>query len=52
MAGLACARLLAKAGHTPLVLDKGRGIGNRMAMRRVILAEGDIAFNHGPLADA
>jgi predicted NAD/FAD-dependent oxidoreductase len=47
MAGLACARHLVAAGYTPLVLDKGRGIGGRMATRRVTLAEGDISFDHG-----
>ena len=47
MAGLACARRLVGAGYTPLVLDKGRGIGGRMATRRVTLAEGDISFDHG-----
>lgn len=47
MAGLACARRLVAAGYTPLVLDKGRGIGGRMATRRVTLAEGDISFDHG-----
>ncbi|WP_353218157.1 FAD-dependent oxidoreductase [Sandarakinorhabdus sp.] len=47
MAGLACARRLARAGHTPLVLDKGRGIGGRMATRRVIMDDGDISFDHG-----
>lgn len=47
MAGLACARHLARAGHAPLVLDKGRGIGGRMATRRVTLAEGEISFDHG-----
>lgn len=43
MAGLACARALAEAGHRPLVLDKGRGIGGRIATRRV----GDLQFDHG-----
>lgn len=47
MAGLACARRLAAAGHTPLVLDKGRGIGGRMATRRVDLPEVPIRFDHG-----
>ncbi len=47
IAGLACARRLARAGHSPLVLDKGRGIGGRMATRRVTLAEGEISFDHG-----
>ena len=43
MAGLACARKLADAGITPVVLDKGRGIGGRVATRRV----GDLQFDHG-----
>ncbi len=47
MAGLACARRLVGAGYTPLVLDKGRGIGGRMATRRVTLAAGEIGFDHG-----
>ena len=47
MAGLACARRLAAAGHAPRVLDKGRGIGGRLATRRVTLAEGEISFDHG-----
>ena len=47
MAGLACARRLARAGHAPLVLDKGRGIGGRLATRRVTLAQGEISFDHG-----
>jgi predicted NAD/FAD-dependent oxidoreductase len=47
MAGLSCARRLAAAGHRPLVLDKGRGIGGRLAMRRVALEEGEMRFDHG-----
>jgi renalase len=43
MAGLACARRLADAGHAPVVLDKGRGIGGRVATRRA----GDWQFDHG-----
>lgn len=43
MAGLACARRLAEAGHASVVLDKGRGIGGRVATRRV----GDMQFDHG-----
>jgi renalase len=43
MAGLACARRLADAGHAPVVLDKGRGIGGRVATRRV----GALQFDHG-----
>jgi renalase len=41
--GLACARRLADAGLQPLVLDKGRGIGGRVATRRV----GEMQFDHG-----
>jgi renalase len=43
MAGLACARRLADAGHAPVVLEKGRGIGGRVATRRA----GDLQFDHG-----
>lgn len=47
MAGLACARRLAGAGRASLVLDKGRGIGGRMATRRMALAGGEVRFDHG-----
>ena len=43
MTGLACARRLADAGLAAIVLDKGRGIGGRVATRRV----GDLQFDHG-----
>lgn len=43
IAGLACARSLAVAGLAPVVLDKGRGIGGRVATRRV----GALQFDHG-----
>lgn len=43
MAGLACARALAEAGKAAIVLDKGRGIGGRVATRRA----GDLQFDHG-----
>ena len=43
MAGLACAWRLADAGLAAIVLDKGRGIGGRVATRRV----GDLQFDHG-----
>lgn len=43
VAGLACARKLADAGVVPVVLDKGRGIGGRVATRRA----GDLQFDHG-----
>ncbi len=35
MSGLAAARELTKHGHTVTVLDKGRGVGGRMATRRI-----------------
>lgn len=40
MAGISCARVLADAGRDVLVIDKGRGLGGRMASRRT---------DHGPL---
>ena len=43
MAGLACARRLAEAGQAAILLDKGRGIGGRVATRR----EGRMQFDHG-----
>ena len=43
MAGLACARRLADAGLAPVVLDKGRGFGGRVASRRA----GSLQFDHG-----
>ncbi|TVP71813.1 MAG: FAD-binding protein [Rhodobacteraceae bacterium] len=47
IAGISCARALAQAGGTVIVLDKGRGIGGRMATRRVTLEIGEISFDHG-----
>jgi renalase len=47
ISGLACARALSIAGHTVTVFDKGRGIGGRMATRRVDLAQGVVTFDHG-----
>lgn len=43
MTALACARRLADAGLGPVLLDKGRGIGGRVATRRA----GDLQFDHG-----
>lgn len=43
MAGLTAAATLQRAGHKVLVLDKGRGVGGRLATRR---AEGAV-FDHG-----
>ncbi|MFZ4816805.1 MAG: NAD(P)/FAD-dependent oxidoreductase [Phototrophicaceae bacterium] len=43
MAGISAARTLQQAGHQVTVLDKGRGVGGRMATRRVNAA----VFDHG-----
>ena len=43
ISGLLAARELAAAGWRVVVLDKGRGVGGRMATRRV----GDGTFDHG-----
>ncbi len=43
MAGLAAAQTLTKNGWTVTVLDKGRGVGGRMATRRT----GEAKFDHG-----
>lgn len=42
--GLTCARALMQAGLAPVILDKGRGVGGRLATRR---AEGGLQFDHG-----
>jgi renalase len=47
MAGLSCARRLSDAGKAPIVVDKGRGIGGRMATRRVTVGESQLQFDHG-----
>ncbi len=43
IAGLACARRLADAGVSVVILDKGRGIGGRVATRRAA----GLQFDHG-----
>jgi len=43
VAGLACARLLQEAGARVALIDKSRGVGGRMATRRV----GAMQFDHG-----
>ena len=43
MAGLACASRLARAGLAPIIFDKGRGIGGRMATKRIE----QMQFDHG-----
>jgi renalase len=44
IAGLACARRLSDTGYAPILFDKGRGIGGRLATRRT--PEGR-QFDHG-----
>jgi predicted NAD/FAD-dependent oxidoreductase len=43
MAGLLAARALREAGRKAVVIDKGRGLGGRMATRRI----GGATFDHG-----
>jgi renalase len=43
MAGLSAARALQEAGRSVVVFDKGRGVGGRMATRRI----GTAVFDHG-----
>ena len=43
MAGLIAAAELQRAGRRVLVLDKGRGVGGRLASRRI----GEASFDHG-----
>ena len=43
MAGLSAAAALQKAGRKAVVIDKGRGVGGRMATRRI----GAATFDHG-----
>jgi renalase len=47
VAGLTAARRLQNAGHTVLLLDKGRAPGGRMATRRVLSASDLYQFDHG-----
>ncbi len=44
IAGLACAAKLRTAGLNPVVIDKGRGIGGRLATRRT---KSGLQFDHG-----
>ncbi|MEM8630267.1 MAG: NAD(P)-binding protein [Pseudomonadota bacterium] len=46
LAGLTCAAALRQAGHAPVVLEKSRGLGGRLATRR--RQEG--AYDHGAVA--
>ncbi len=43
IAGLTAAATLAAAGRSVIVVDKGRGVGGRMATRRI----GEAVFDHG-----
>lgn len=47
MAGIAAATVLAGAGRSVIVLDKGRGPGGRMAARRIEIGGASVAFDHG-----
>jgi len=48
LSGLSAACALQDAGHEVVVLDKGRGLGGRMATRRITTSDGSIAtFDHG-----
>ncbi len=47
MTGISCARQLHASGLDVVVLDKGRGIGGRMATRRADINGQTICFDHG-----
>ena len=47
LSGLTAARALQDAGRRVLVLDKGRGVGGRLATRRVEAGEATLHFDHG-----
>jgi renalase len=47
LAGAACARLLAQAGHRPVLFDKSRGSGGRLSTRRAETPEGEVRLDHG-----
>ena len=48
MAGLTAARQLVQRGHLVTLLDKGRGVGGRMATRRLTDATPPARADHGP----
>ena len=47
MAGIACARRLRSAGINARLIDKGRGIGGRVATRRANVDGKQLSFDHG-----
>lgn len=47
LAGAAAARVLARAGHRPVLFDKGRGPGGRMSTRRTDTPLGEVTIDHG-----
>ncbi|MEO1792084.1 MAG: FAD-dependent oxidoreductase [Cyanobacteria bacterium J06629_19] len=48
LAGLTCARRLKAAGYQVCVLDKSRGLGGRIATRRVVTGTGEnVRVDHG-----
>jgi renalase len=47
IAGLSCAEELRSKGCTVRLYDKGRGLGGRMATRRVATELGEASFDHG-----
>ena len=47
MAGLACAVRLKEGGVSPVLFDKGRGPGGRMATRRAEIDGETVRFDHG-----
>ena len=44
MTGIVCARNLSDAGYEPIIFEKSRGIGGRMATRRT---SNGLQFDHG-----
>lgn len=47
IAGLAAARKLTEAGLRVCVLEKSRGVGGRLATRRIATAQGEVRVDHG-----
>lgn len=47
ISGISAARLLQSKGFDVLLIDKGRGIGGRMATRKVSVDQNDVYFDYG-----